>query len=218
MKTKLILAAIALCATSTAAYAQTVAPPAPPLMPLTIEGDLERGAVLATTCAGCHGLQGYRNTYPAYHVPKLGGQNADYLEIALQGYRRGTRSHPTMQAQAASLSDQDIADVAAYLSSVEGDKQEGISGAAAVAIAAGKEKAAVCIACHGETGEAAAAQWPNLAGQHFSYLAQALRQYKHGGRNDMMMAPLVAALDDTAINEIAAYFAAQPGLYQTPEP
>ena len=70
-------------------------------------------AVESAQLAGSFTL-GYFNASPAYHVPKLGGQNADYLEVALQGYRRGTRGHGTMQAQASSLSDQDIADVAAY--------------------------------------------------------------------------------------------------------
>ena len=94
--------------------------------------------MLATTCAGCHGVPGSHNAYPAYHVPKLGGQNADYLEVALQGYRRGTRSHPTMQVQAATLSDQDIADIAAYFSTYEGEPASGKSSASAVDIEAGK--------------------------------------------------------------------------------
>ena len=50
----------------------------PPLSPITLEGDAARGAVLAETCAGCHGVPGSHNAYPSYHVPKLGGQNADY--------------------------------------------------------------------------------------------------------------------------------------------
>ena len=62
---------------------------------------------------------------PAYHVPKLGGQNADYIEVALQGYRRGTRGHDTMQAQASSLTDQDIADVAAFFATFEGEAESG---------------------------------------------------------------------------------------------
>ena len=74
-------------------------------------GDAERGEVLADTCLGCHGIPGYRNAYPSYRVPMLGGQHADYLVIALQGYKSGQRQHPTMQAQATSLSDQDIQDL-----------------------------------------------------------------------------------------------------------
>ena len=66
---------------------------------------------------GCHGIPKYNNAYPTYRVPKLGGQPAAYLASALKAYRSGERPHPTMHAQAASLSDQDIADIAAFLSS-----------------------------------------------------------------------------------------------------
>jgi cytochrome c553 len=192
------------------------APPAAPLTPITLEGDPARGSVLAETCAGCHGVPESHNAYPSYHVPKLGGQNADYIEIALQGYRRGTRSHPTMQAQAASLSDQDIADVAAYFSAREGEAEPGRSSAPARAIDLGRGRATACVPCHGEVGVSSAQQWPNLAGQHESYLLQSLRQYQNGQRADVLMAPIVAGLDAAAVGELAAYFASQPHLHQTP--
>jgi len=67
------------------------------------EGDAENGELLAYTCMGCHGIEGYRNAYPSYRVPKLGGQKAGYIETALNAYRDGTRPHPTMQAQGTSL-------------------------------------------------------------------------------------------------------------------
>ena len=86
--------------------------------PAAAQGDAERGAKLAYTCQGCHGIEGYRNAYPSYRVPKLGGQKAAYLVAALQGYRDGTREHATMQAQAASMTDQDMQDLAAYFSSI----------------------------------------------------------------------------------------------------
>ena len=70
-------------------------------------------------CQGCHGVTGYKNAYPNYHVPRIGGQSAQYLSNALHEYRQGKRKHPTMQAQAESFSEQDIADIAAYLSSVK---------------------------------------------------------------------------------------------------
>lgn len=79
-------------------------------------GDPAAGKVKADTCMGCHGIVGYTNAYPTYRVPRLGGQHAAYLEIALKAYRSGERQHPTMHAQAATMSDQDIADLAAYLS------------------------------------------------------------------------------------------------------
>ena len=197
-----------------AAHAPAVPPP--PLAPLALPGDATRGAVLAETCKGCHGVPGSHNAYPSYYVPKLGGQNLEYIEIALQGYRRGTRSHPTMQAQASSLSDQDIADLATFFSAWAGEPETGKSDASAHEVDEGKEKAAVCQQCHGEAGVASAKQWPNLAGQHLSYLEQSLNQYKSGQRADLLMAQQVAALDEAAIAELAAYFAAQPYLHQTP--
>jgi cytochrome c553 len=195
--------------------AKAPAVPPPPLAPLSLQGDATRGAVLAETCKGCHGVPGSHNAYPSYYVPKLGGQNLEYIEIALQGYRRGTRSHPTMQAQAASLSDQDIADLAAFFSTWAGEPQTGKSDASAHEIDEGKKKAAVCQQCHGEAGVAAAKQWPNLAGQHDSYLEQALHEYKDGQRVDLLMAQQVSMLDDATIEELAAYFSAQPYLHQT---
>jgi cytochrome c553 len=80
-------------------------------------GDAAAGRVKANTCMGCHGIPGYNNAYPTYRVPKLGGQAPEYLAAALKEYRAGERPHKTMQAQAASLSDQDIEDIAAYISS-----------------------------------------------------------------------------------------------------
>lgn len=80
-----------------------------------VGGDPAAGGVKASTCMGCHGVANYSNVYPTYHVPKLGGQRAEYLVSALQAYKNGEREHPTMQAQAASLSEQDIRDIAAFL-------------------------------------------------------------------------------------------------------
>lgn len=81
-----------------------------------VEGDADVGRVKAATCMGCHGIPGYMNVYPTYHVPRIGGQHAQYIVAALEAYRDGQRRHPTMEAQARSLSDQDIADIAAYVS------------------------------------------------------------------------------------------------------
>lgn len=84
-----------------------------------IVGDAARGKSLAYTCLGCHGVEGYRNVYPHYHVPRIAGQSETYLRNALLGYRDGSRPHPTMVAQARSLSEQEIADIAAYLASLK---------------------------------------------------------------------------------------------------
>jgi len=78
-------------------------------------GDYEAGKIKAYTCTGCHGIAGYKNTYPMYHVPRIGGQNAEYLVIALQGFKSGERKHGTMNLQAEALSEQDIQDIAVYL-------------------------------------------------------------------------------------------------------
>lgn len=80
-------------------------------------GDAEAGRTKAFTCMGCHGVPSYTNAYPTYHVPKLGGQHAQYLVAALTAYKNGQRSHATMRAQAASLSEQDMEDLAAYFES-----------------------------------------------------------------------------------------------------
>ncbi len=81
--------------------------------------DAAAGRVKAETCLGCHGVAHYVNTYPTYHVPKLGGQHEAYLVAALKAYKDKQRSHGTMHANAAALSDEDIADIAAYLSSIK---------------------------------------------------------------------------------------------------
>ena len=97
------------------AAAATTAPTAAPA-PV---GDAGRGKELTYTCQGCHGVTGYKNAYPNYHVPKIGGQAPQYLINALTEYQQGKRKHPTMQAQARSFSAQDIADIAAYISSLK---------------------------------------------------------------------------------------------------
>lgn len=81
------------------------------------EGNARVGAKKVALCAGCHGIPGYRTTFPdTYRVPKLGGQHAAYIVSALQAYKSGDRKHPDMNSVAASLSEQDMADIAAYYS------------------------------------------------------------------------------------------------------
>ena len=80
-------------------------------------GNAEAGAQKVRMCQGCHGIEGWRTAYPeVYPVPRIAGQHSAYLVKALQEYKSGERSHPSMRAIAASLSDQDMADVAAYYS------------------------------------------------------------------------------------------------------
>ena len=77
-------------------------------------GDAVAGKAKAYTCLGCHGIEDYKNVYPTYHVPKLAGQNAEYIVAALTAYAIGERTHETMHSHAASLSAEDIQDIAAY--------------------------------------------------------------------------------------------------------
>ena len=79
-------------------------------------GDPALGKDLTYTCSGCHGIEQYKNAYPQYNVPKIAGQNYEYLVAALKAYKAGERAHPTMRAQAKSFSDADIENIAAYLS------------------------------------------------------------------------------------------------------
>ena len=198
-KMKIVASAMALILASTVLAQSALA-----------EGDAEAGRELGYSCLGCHGIAGYRNAYPSYRVPKLGGQKASYLVLALQGYRAGTRKHPTMQAQANSLTDQQIEDVAAYLAGLAGD-----------AVAAGGtpapafEAAAACAACHGQNGISVNAQWPTLAGQHESYLVHALNQYRDGSRGDPVMTAQAALIADADVKRLARYFAGLEGLETT---
>lgn len=81
------------------------------------EADAAAGRLAADTCLGCHGVEGYFNVYPSYQVPKIGGQQAGYIAVALTAYRDGTRKHGTMHANAANLTDDMIADIAAFFAS-----------------------------------------------------------------------------------------------------
>ena len=178
--------------------------------PAVAAGDAAAGKDLGYTCLGCHGIEGYRNAYPSYRVPKLGGQKAGYLEIALKGYRAGTRQHPTMEGQAASLSDQEIADVAAYLASIGGETVAA-GGTQGVSF----DKAAACTACHGQNGISVNAAWPTLAGQHEDYLAQALQQYRDGTRVDLVMGAQAALVAEEDVARLARYFSRLDGLETT---
>lgn len=121
--------ALTLAAASAAAQEPAKTPAAPAAAPAaaapaatapgSVAGNAQTGRQLTYTCQGCHGVTGYKNAYPNYHVPKIVGQSPEYLVNALTEYKKGTRKHPTMQAQAMSFSDQDIADIAAFLSSAK---------------------------------------------------------------------------------------------------
>lgn len=90
-----------------------------PAMAQAADVNVKRGKEIAYTCLGCHGITGYKNAYPNYHIPRIAGQTDQYLLNALKDYKAGKRKHATMQAQAASFSDEDLANLAAYLSSIK---------------------------------------------------------------------------------------------------
>jgi cytochrome c553 len=165
-------------------------------------GDPARGAKLAYTCHGCHGIPNYKNAYPIYSVPKLGGQHAAYLVNALKGYKSGERNHPTMHAQATTLSDQDVLDVTAYLTGQE-LKPTGRP------VGAMPKPGQTCVACHGPDGVGILPEYPNLAGQHRDYIEQALHGYKNGTRKNPIMAGMAAALSEQDIRDMAAYYSSQ---------
>lgn len=172
--------------------------------------DASRGEAIGAGCLACHGIEDFRNADPPYRVPKLGGQAATYLVNALQGYRNGARSHPIMSAQAKSLTEQQIEDVAAYL-----------AGLGSVAVTAGGSDgsapaaARTCAACHGQNGISLSPTWPTLAGQHEDYLVYALEQYRDGKRKNGVMMPVGGMLSDADIEVLARYYAGLEGLETT---
>lgn len=170
------------------------------------DGDAARGKSLAYTCFGCHAIENYKNTYPTYSVPKLVGQHAEYLAVALKGYQSGERSHATMHAHAVSMSDQDMADIAAFLGG-EPLKPSGKP------VGTAPQAAQVCVACHGNDGVGIMPEYPTLSGQHTDYLERALVEYKKGARKNPIMAGFVSTLSDDDIKALAEYYGKQsPGL------
>jgi cytochrome c553 len=171
-------------------------------------GDAAHGAKIGYTCLGCHGIADYRNAYPAYHVPKIGGQHADYITAALAEYRSGARPHPTMKAQATSLSEQDSRDLAAYFATATPVASQGKTAGTLPAAAQ------ACAACHGADGVAILPEYPTLAGQQPDYIEQALKAYRKGTRQNAIMAGFAATLKDEDIHAVAEYFSKQsPALW-----
>ncbi len=177
-----------------------------------LKGDAQRGRTVAYTCLGCHGIEGYRNAYPDYAVPRLRGQSEQYIISALHDYKSGQRDHPTMRLQASSLSDQDIADVAAYF-----------SGTPLVATGTSKrpvpKAAQLCVSCHGTEGVGVTPMYPNLAGQHASYLTRAIQEYHNKDRLNPIMDSMAASLKPEDVTAIVDYFSSlKPGLHAEPRP
>jgi cytochrome c553 len=195
---------VAMLALAAAASAESFSQNASPA------GNPSRGKDRANTCLGCHGVPDYKNAYPNYRVPKLEGQHPEYIVIALQAYRAGERSHITMHSQASSLSNQDMADIAAYFAGVPLKSSNAPEGKAPAA-------AQVCVACHGVDGVGITPQYPTLAGQHEDYLVRALTEYKKGGRKNPVMATFAGQLNAQQMEDLAAYYSQQLPALKTEE-
>lgn len=174
-------------------------------------GDIARGESLSQTCLGCHGAPGLRNPGPVYNIPVIGGQREVYLVSALQAYKNKERSHGTMQAQASNLSDQDIQDIAAYFSSLKTTVEP-----VAADLSAAPKLYDTCKTCHSVDG-AATGDFPIINGQYQSYIAQALKDYRAGGRKNPIMGMQAQNLTIQQIKEIADWYAQQQGKLIAPQ-
>jgi len=191
--------------------------------------DTSVGQKKAAMCIGCHGIVGYQASFPQVHkVPKISGQNAKYITAALNAYKKGDRKHPTMRAIAGSLSDQDIAELAAFYENDGASSVKTVADAAPPAPSA--EVAAliakgVCVSCHGANfNKPIDASYPKIAGQYGDYLYVALRAYgtennPNVGRSQAIMAAQVKPFKPAELKAIAGYIATLPGELRTvPEP
>ena len=179
------------------------------LSPFASAGDAESGRLKAQTCLGCHGVPSYGNIYPSYHVPKLVGQHAPYIVAALKAYQSGERSHPTMRAHAAGLSETDMADIAAYFSGSETVVSASRTPQLSEELNA---KLTVCAGCHGMDGNSPLPEYPRLSGQYRDYLYQSLLDYKNGKRKNPIMMGIITALNETDMKLLSLYYSKQQGL------
>jgi cytochrome c553 len=192
-------------------------------------GDVAAGQRKAAMCIGCHGIAGYQASFPEIHkVPKISGQNAKYIVAALTAYKKGERKHPTMRGLAASLSDEDMADLGAFY------EQHGSSSVKTVAAGNVREPSAAvaalftrgaCASCHGANyNQPIDGTYPKIAGQHADYLYVALRSYKvqgnpNVGRANAIMGAQVAQFSNAELKAMADYLATLPGdLRVVPQP
>ncbi len=202
-----IVALFVSCATASS-FAQEVA------------GDAKAGQTKNAMCIGCHGIKGYQASFPeVYKVPMISGQSAKYIVSSLNAYKKGDRKHPSMRGIAEALSDQDIADLAAYYS-VSGQANAAELPAkpreanAAVQALLGK---ANCASCHGANyAKPIDPTYPKLAGQHADYLYVALKAYKVDnnpkvGRNNAIMAGMAKQYTNAELKAMANYLSSVDG-------
>jgi cytochrome c553 len=185
-----------------------------------VKGDANAGATKIAMCIGCHGIAGYQASFPeVYKVPKISGQSEKYISTVLSAYKKGERKHPTMRGIADSLSDQDMADIAAYYANhgkVEGADLPAKATEPNAKVAPLLAKGA-CASCHGENfAKPIDPSYPKIAGQHADYLFVALKSYKvegnaTWGRNNGVMGGISKQFSQAELKELANYMAAQQG-------
>jgi cytochrome c553 len=181
-------------------------------------GDVAAGQKKAAMCIGCHGIIGYRASFPEVHqVPMISGQGAKYIVSALTAYQKGERKHPTMRGIAGSLTEADMADLAAFYESHKPAAAAVAAAPAPSAQVAELLKKGNCISCHGENlNKPIDGSYPKLAGQHADYLLVALKSYKTEnsnavGRANAIMGAQVKAFSNSELKALANYIGTLPG-------
>ena len=177
-----------------------------------ITGDASAGQGKAAVCSACHGSDGKALQL---EYPNLAGQGAGYIAKQLADYKSGARANAIMTGMAAGLSEQDMADIAAYYSSlpaidgVAEDREDLKTGESIFRGGITSAKIPSCMGCHGPSGNGnPAANWPMLSGQNAAYTALALRSFRSGERNNdpnEMMRMVAHRLSDTEIEALANY-------------
>ena len=190
-----------------AAYYASLDPPRPAAAAAkgapTRSDPVQAGKTAAAGCGGCHGEFGISAT-PG--MPSLVGLDPKYFVAAVNAYKGGQRKNDLMKSLVASLSAESTNNVALYYALQKPAKAQT---AAAGDAAAGKAAAAACSACHGDQGVSGNPATPSIAGQDAQYIAAALLAYKDGSRKDDSMKGPAAGLDEKAMGDLAAYYAAQ---------
>lgn len=184
--------------------------------------DAKAGEKKAAMCIGCHGIPGYQASFPEIHkVPMISGQSGKYIVAALNAYKKGERKHPTMRGIAASLTDQDMADLGAFYETHGGGATTTAAAPAAPAAVAELLKKGNCASCHGESlNKPIDPSYPKLAGQHADYLFVALKAYQtennpQVGRGNAIMAGMAKPFSHAELKAMANYIASLPSDLKT---
>ena len=194
-------------------------------MPAAQAQDAAAGEKKAASCIGCHGIKGYQASFPEVHrVPMISGQNAKYIVASLQAYKKGERRHPTMRGIAITLSDTDMADLAAFYEKHGASMIKPVAETPAAQptpeVAALLAKGA-CATCHGVNyNKPIDPGYPKIAGQHADYLYVALRAYTvtgnaKVGRSNAIMAAQVKQFKPAELKAMAQYIGSLPGELRT---